>query len=459
MAKNTMTAEQKVHKALNLLITDYPFFATLALQLKIAEEKNQPTMCTDGHRIMYNPSFVDRLPLGEVCFVLIHEVMHDALGHLWRRDDRDFELWNFATDFVVNATIKKAAEAYYENNSRVFGSMALEITMPKECLYNKDFENKSAEEVYSILKQKAKKNKNGKGSGKNGKNGKGQGNGGSGSGNQQSNQNNGGGGGNGQDNQSGGSSITYDGKTYQAPQNHKSWEKEDKSSTSHKNEQKIKWDGKFLSASEMAKSCGTGVAGIERAINKIKNPQKDWRTLLQEFIQEEFNDYSLMPPDKRYDSDFFMFDFNDTVEVVNDILFFVDTSGSMGSKELNMCFSEIQGAINQFKNHLHGKLLFFDYDVDSHVYDFDDVDGDISELAAFGGGGTSYKCIFDYINHHQEDFNNINGVVILTDGYCDYPKENVAEGLPVLWIFTTKDNKPPFGRSAELNPEDFDEAD
>jgi predicted metal-dependent peptidase len=231
-------------------------------------------------------------------------------------------------------------------------------------------------------------------------------------------------------------------------------------SDEQKNQQKIKWDSAMLSAAEAAKGKGELPAGLERGLSNIKNPQKDWRILLQEFIQEEYNDYSLMPPDKRFESEFFMFDFNDTIEVVNDILFFVDTSGSMGETAVNMCFSEIQGAINQFEKHLHGELFFFDADVAKKHYNFDDVNGNVAGLTVFGGGGTSYHCVFDYVRKHREDFNQINGIIILTDGYCDYPDEEMTDGIPVLWIYTTPEvgrEKNPFGRSAILDESMFEE--
>ena len=110
----------------------------------------------------------------------------------------------------------------------------------------------------------------------------------------------------------------------------------------------------------------------------------------------------------------------------------------------------MQRAINQFNKHLHGTLLFFDADVSDKYYNFDDVNGDISKLIPYGGGGTSFKCIFDFINRNHEKFDNINAVIILTDGFCDYPKESETMGLPVLWIYTTENNNPPFGRHTQI---------
>ena len=469
-----MSVEDKITKSINSMITDYPFFATLLLHMEVIEDDSYgPTACTDGNKIFYNHDFIDKLKLSEVCFILTHEVMHCALGHLWRRDERDVTLWNIATDLAINAIIKEVSEKYYNKNKNLYGNLASQVDMPKGCLYDKEFDNKSAEEIYSILHKKAKKKHHScGGSGKSGKqkqnqNGNGNGEGDSNNNQQNSSSQNGSGNGNDkgnqQNNQSGGSDgwdeVTYNGKKFKAPTNHKSWEKEDKSSSTHKNEQKVKWDGRMLTATESCKQAGIGSAGLQRAVNNIKKPQKDWKELLHEFIQEEYNDYSLMPPDKRFDSDFFMFDFNDTIEVVKDVLFFVDTSGSMGTKAINMCYSEIQGALNQFKSHLHGKLLFFDGEVDEHVYDFDDVEGDISGLIPYGGGGTSFDCIFEYLKKYKENAENeVNGVVILTDGYCDYPNENASEGIPTLWIYTTnEEHKPPFGRQTILDESLFDE--
>ena len=442
---NQLSAEKMLEKAVSNMITDYPFFATLVLRMPIKEAPDKypcPTACTDGTRILFDRDFIEGLTIEEAFFILMHEVMHCALGHLWRREERDMDLWNVATDLAINAIIKEVIDEVEKNYSTKYANIKpRKISMPKKVLYDKQFIGMSAEEIYSILRKTQKQdeqeqggqqeeNKNGKGDNKP-------------SGGSQNNQN-----GNGQ------KQITANGKTYNVPQNHESWKKEDGSSTDHKNQQKVKWDSALLSAYESAKDAGNTPLGLERGLINIKQPQKDWRTLLQEFIQEEYNDYSLMPPDKRIDGDFFMFDFNDTIEVVNDILFFVDTSGSMGETAVNMCFSEIQGAINQFEKHLHGKLFFFDYDVAPEHYDFDEVNGNIAGLHAFGGGGTSFRCVFRYIKENRENFDNINGVIILTDGYCDYPDVSETDGIPVLWIYTTTEGEheaPPFGRSAILD--------
>ena len=441
-------AEKKIENVMIRLITGFPFFSVLMLQLGFYEQTDEmnPTMCTDGTHIYYNRKFTDSLSYEECAFVIVHEVMHCALGHLWRRGKREHKLWNIATDFAINGIIYEVDKAISQKDHH------FRLKMHKGMLFEKDFLGKPAEEIYNIL---LKQNPNqqqtiSNGGGQQGKCTQQQN--GSGGNNSMPNKRKQQGGGGGGSQKKQGGQVTYNGNGYNAPTNHESWKKEDESSEEHKRKQQTKWDGNLMSAAEQIdKSCGSGSLGLERALESIRNPQKDWRILLHEFIQEDVNDYSLMPPDHRYEGEFFLFDFNDTIEVVNDILFFVDTSGSMGEKEIQMCYSEIQGAINQFSKHLHGTLLFFDHDVSSKYYNFDDHDGDISKLIPYGGGGTSYECIFKFIRKNREKFDNINGVIILTDGYCEYPQEEITDGVPILWVYTTPNNEPPFGRKTTLD--------
>ena len=57
---------------------------------------------------------------------------------------------------------------------------------------------------------------------------------------------------------------------------------------------------------------GTLPMFAQRMLEKLKKPQTDWRTILNDFIQEEICDYSFSPPDRRFqDSPFFLPDFNE----------------------------------------------------------------------------------------------------------------------------------------------------
>ena len=73
----------------------------------------------------------------------------------------------------------------------------------------------------------------------------------------------------------------------------------------------------------------------------------------------------------------------------------VDTSGSVCDEDITAVYSEIKGAIEQFGGKLLGKLGFFDTDVTAPV-PFESVD-DLMKVVPCGGGGTDFRCIFEYI--------------------------------------------------------------
>lgn len=186
----------------------------------------------------------------------------------------------------------------------------------------------------------------------------------------------------------------------------------------------------------------------ERLINELKKPVIDWRTVLNDFVQEEITDYSFAPPDKRMeDCPFFLPDFNEKDENVKDILFMVDTSGSMSDEAITECYSEIYGAIQQFNGRLQGKLGFFDAVVVEPIA-FEDEE-EFKIIRPIGGGGTSFDVIFQYVNEQMQNEPPVS-IVILTDGYAPFPNEKDANGIPVLWIINNKEVDPPWGKVARL---------
>ena len=195
---------------------------------------------------------------------------------------------------------------------------------------------------------------------------------------------------------------------------------------------------------------GTLPMFAQRMLEKLKKPQTDWRTILNDFVQEEICDYSFSPPDRRYqDSPFFLPDFNEMGknDNVNDILFFVDTSGSISDKDMTTAYSEIKGAIDQFGGKLQGWLGFFDAAI-IEPKPFSSFDEFIAIKPA-GGGGTDFQIIFEYVNRHMKE-KKPNCIIILTDGYAPFPKEEIANNIPVLWLINNKDVTPPWGKIARF---------
>ena len=95
------------------LIDRYPFFGSIVDSLDYIETKNcvsyngSPTAGTNGNTIYYHPDFIDNLSESQQTFVFAHEVCHIAFDHINRGKDKDQEVWNYATDSVINAFLKK----------------------------------------------------------------------------------------------------------------------------------------------------------------------------------------------------------------------------------------------------------------------------------------------------------------------------------------------------------------
>ena len=213
------------------------------------------------------------------------------------------------------------------------------------------------------------------------------------------------------------------------------------------------WLQRMINATDIVSSMGGAGRGTtplaaERIVEQLKNPILDWRTILNDFVQEEICDYSFAPPDRRMeDSPFFLPDFNEKDEQAKDILFMIDTSGSMSNHQITQCYSEIYGAIGQFNGKLQGKLGFFDATVVEPV-PFEDED-EFKIIRPKGGGGTSFHIIFEYVEKFMQDELPVS-IVILTDGFAPWPKEADALGIPVLWVINNDQANPPWGKVARL---------
>ena len=190
---------------------------------------------------------------------------------------------------------------------------------------------------------------------------------------------------------------------------------------------------------------------VDRLLKELRKPQTDWRTILNDFIQEEITDYSFTPPDRRFDdSPFFLPDYNEKEDTVKDILFMIDTSGSMSDEEITAAYSEIKGAIDQFNGKLKGWLGFFDAKV-VEPQPFTNEE-EFRIIRPKGGGGTRFDIIFDYVTEHMET--PPASIIIMTDGYADFPDEKEAMNIPVLWLLVTDDVNPPWGKVARIKVEE-----
>ena len=182
---------------------------------------------------------------------------------------------------------------------------------------------------------------------------------------------------------------------------------------------------------------------VRRGLNGANHtPKVDWKQLLHDFIQHNRGDYLFTRPDRRFQGDILMPSFIDNVagDDVEGLWVLVDTSASISDDKLNASFSEIRSAALQL-DRVEGLLSFFDDKV-NEPQPFDSIET-LDKITPVGVGGTSFKRIFKYL---EEEFTELpTAIIILTDGEADYPDEDAALGVPVMWIVIDSEEEPPWG--------------
>jgi len=113
-----------------------PFMARALLSLPMVEDNSErnPTMATDGKRILFNRAFTEKLTPAERDGVRVHEVLHVLLGHHVRMGARDPTRWNVACDGEINAYVDDSG-----------------YTLPAGAIRFPQWAGKCAEEIYDLL--------------------------------------------------------------------------------------------------------------------------------------------------------------------------------------------------------------------------------------------------------------------------------------------------------------------
>ena len=165
-----------------------------------------------------------------------------------------------------------------------------------------------------------------------------------------------------------------------------------------------------------AKKAGIGAGGLDRELEELLEPKVDWREVLREFVKSicSAKDASSW---RRVNRRFLSGDvYMPTLigERVGHIVIGVDTSGSIGVRELSDFLSEVKGIAEEVRPE-KVDLLYWDSEVAGHEeYDEANVVNIVSSTKPRGGGGTSPSCVTEYL---KEKAIKPECVIMLTDGY------------------------------------------
>lgn len=84
------------------MLIERPFYGDILLRVPVVRDDNIPTACTDGRTIRWSSKFFNTLTPAQQRYVLMHEVFHTILRHPSRMQGQDHQVWNVATDIIVN---------------------------------------------------------------------------------------------------------------------------------------------------------------------------------------------------------------------------------------------------------------------------------------------------------------------------------------------------------------------
>ncbi len=441
---------------MRLLCTD-GFYGMLLMNVKVSLGDEYATAWAEEDRLVFNPEFLKSISDSELEYALLHLLLHLVLNHLGRRGEHDKESFDKASDIVVNSNILRSRRGNLKAISLdAFGGVQPHLTPERD-----EGWKYTVEEVYEMIEIPCSDNGEEK---------------------EDSNSESGdsfeivgdGALSFGDDDES--DDKDKDGKKNSKGSNNSSgqpgWDShpDSEAGDEERKANEEKWKSCIYQACELiAKRAeaeketggdnrdehhgGTEAGNIplfaEMLIKQLKEPKIDWRTILQEFIQEEIVDYSFMPPDRRFsDSPFFLPDFNDKDEKIKGIWIAVDASGSVSDEAIETAVSEIKGCIEQFEGRFSARLSFFD----AKVYEQEPIESvrELMDARPVGRGGTSFEEVFRYMGQNMED-DLPEEVIVITDGYCNYPDESMRLGIPVLWMLSNEESDdPPWGKIARF---------
>lgn len=457
-----MNARARIEAARSRLIIQQPFFGVLASYLILRDAPEVETMATDGAHLFYAPEFVASLSDAELHFVMAHEAMHCALGHMGRIGARDLGEFNVAADLAINPELSRLRVG----------------TMPQGMLLDWQYQGMGAEEIYAARaqakrQQQAQQQQQAGQQGSAGQEGQ-QGTPDASAGQQAGEQGQqaaqgqqagqegapdasgapapgdaagqGSGDATGQQGAPGaGNGTAMPGEnpadlaapgagvpTGDKPGAHGGtmggFFKPGKGSDAETRELAETWQTRVRQAAAIAaKQPGDMPGFVADLLGEINRPAEiDYREIFRDFIDSRVaTDYSFLRPNRRFLHAGVCLP-GATFDGLEHVVMIGDSSGSMDSTMLENAAAEIVGAMDDGKIQ-RLTVIWADTEV-RHVQEFQKGDTLEGELDARGGGGTRFDLALAWIAENASD---ATAIVYLTDGLCN--AWGSEPDCPILW--------------------------
>lgn len=354
-----MKKSPKLAKAIARTVLDHPFFATLLLRMRLREDREIKTACTDGRQIRYNPDFIESLSVDHIVFVLAHLIMHVAHFHPLRRSARHLGRFNKAGDYAINGILKEAG-----------------LKLLPHALYHESFHNLSAEQIYDRLPGGA-----GDGEGDGGENDI-----------------------EATDDPGGCGGFEDARNDYDKPL-----------SKAERQREEAEMTVAIQQAAQAAKAQGKLPGALARLVSEKVNPVLDWREMLRSFIDHTArNDYSWNQPNRRHVADgIYLPSFRSNG--LKPLVVAIDTSGSITQRELNQFQAELNDILQSYPAMVN--VVYCDSEIaGTHTVTPDEYP---VELEAAGFGGTDLRPPFDWAVKNAPE---AGCIIYLTDLQGDSPE-------------------------------------
>jgi predicted metal-dependent peptidase len=181
-------------------------------------------------------------------------------------------------------------------------------------------------------------------------------------------------------------------------------------------------------------------------VKELFEPKLNWRQILRRFVGDTMvvGDVDWGRRDRRFRDVYLPLHREKMLRMA----IAVDTSGSIGTKELGAFFSEINGILNA-----DGKYDIILLQCDARVHDVIHIvypeKLDMDSVVIKGRGGTDFRPVFEWLKENNEQ----RPVIYLTDLCGTFP-EAFEVRFPVLWVQVGDEKVDvPFGEVVRLEVE------
>lgn len=372
----------------------HPFFAAIALFTRCHFDDSLDIAQTKHKSIHISEKFLSALPEPQQFSYLLHQVLHLALGHPFRVEQRDITLWNMSADIVVNNIIAENTE----------------LPPAPKTAWDRRFAGQSVERVYASLYSAA---------------------------NQVTLQ---------QRCQSNNSAAKLNESIEEMQRKYDCVGDFNDQSDSHGKAAKEYWRGAMVKAKQLRDSNHWGKESntLTREVNFSTGDHLNWRDLLWKFASPAANNFKEF--DQRFIHRKLYLETLESEQLKVEVV--IDTSGSISDDVLSKFISELL-AIHQ----CHPDVLMSFYYLDVKLNGPYAVPQSRNNFPApLGLGGTDFRPYFEQLSRNSNLLEQPQAIILFTDGFGDFP--SAAPTPETLWALTedgAEDSDIPFGTLVRIH--------